>query len=74
MKEFPQTLLAFLLGFSVVIFAISYATNVESAQKIENIEKLYELKASLQTYKTIQETEGLIQNTQKLVDSLNTIK
>lgn len=74
MKEFPQFILTLLLGVSAVILSVSYYENAKSAQKIKNIEKLYYLKSNLETTLTIKQTQELLSETERMVDSINAIK
>jgi hypothetical protein len=60
MKKFIQSIPAFLIGLSVLIVAVSYYETNESAQKIENIEKMIHLKQWMDNEKSIKETEQYI--------------
>ncbi|HSE99833.1 MAG TPA: hypothetical protein VLA48_02965 [Nitrososphaeraceae archaeon] len=61
-------------GCALLIFSISSYENSKSAQKIENIDKLYRLKTELEKVKSMQETDSLIKDTERLIDSMNNIK
>lgn len=74
MKELTQYVLVLLLGASVMIFAISHYEISKSAQKIENIKVLYELKANLYNKKFNEDTDRWIKETQKKIDSLENIE
>jgi hypothetical protein len=74
MSKDAQFILAWLLGFSALGLVFTYSDRQESAQKIENMKTLYELKANLQAVENIQQTKLMIEDTQKAIDSLNNIK
>lgn len=57
MKEVISFILAIAISFSIFTLSFSIYNNKESAQKIENIERLYQLKTSLENNKNILETE-----------------
>jgi hypothetical protein len=70
MKEVPQFILSVLIGFSVLILSFGYVEREKSAQKIENIERLIRTKDYLSTKKSIQETDLLLEEMQRKIDSL----
>ena len=74
MREYAFGSLAILVGFSILTVAITYSTNAESAQKVENIKTLYELKTTLQQRKDRQELQEFIDSTQIYIDSLENNK
>lgn len=74
MREYAFGALAILVGFSILTVAITYSTNAESAQKVENIKTLYELKTTLQQRKDRQELQEFIDSTQIYIDSLENNK
>ena len=74
MKETPQFILAVLIGFSVLVLSVGYIGNRNSAQKIENIKTLYELKANLENKKFNEDIDRWIEETQKKIDSLENEK
>ena len=74
MREYAFGALAILVGFSILTVAITYYTNAESAQKVENIKTLYELKTTLQQRKDRQELQEFIDSTQIYIDSLENNK
>lgn len=57
MKELTQYVAVLILGASILICSVSYYENSKSAQKIENIKTLYELKSNLENKKWIEETQ-----------------
>lgn len=62
------------VGFALLIIAVSYYETQESAQKIENIKTLYELKANLENKKFNETTDKYIKETQLKIDSLENEK
>lgn len=74
MKEVISFILAIAISFSIFTLSFSIYNNKQSAQKIENIERLYQLKTSLENNKNILETEKYIKETQKLIDSIENDK
>ncbi len=74
MSKQAQAILALLIGWSVLVGTMYYFSNAESAQKIENIEKLTRLKRDLELDMSAHETEDLIKHIEKNIDSLNNIK
>lgn len=66
--------LAVLGGFALLTFSMAYYENSKSAQKIENIKSLYDLKTTLERRKDSQDTQQWIDSTQVLIDSMNNIK
>ncbi|WP_396180271.1 hypothetical protein [Flavobacterium sp.] len=70
MKEVPQFILSVLIGFSVLILSFGYVEREKSAQKIENIERLIRTKDYLSTKKSIQETDLLLEEMQRKIDSM----
>ncbi len=74
MSKQAQAIFALLIGLSALTGTMYYFSNAESAQKIENIEKLTKLKIDLQAVEDIQHTKLMIRDTQKAIDSLNNIK
>ena len=73
MKNYAISVLAIFIGFSMLTLSIAYYENSKSAQKIENIEKLYGLKTTLQQNKDRREIQDLVDSTQIMIDSLNNI-
>lgn len=69
-----KEILAVLLGWTALCLVLTYAQNSAAEQKIENIDKLYRLKTNLENVKSIQKTDSLIQDTERLIDSMNNIK
>lgn len=74
MKEVISFILSITIGFSMITLSLSIYNNRESAQKIENIERLYQLKTSLENNKNVLETETYIKETQRLIDSIENDK
>lgn len=70
MKELSVYILTVFIGLSAMICAISYYETSESAQKIENIKTLYELKSNLESKKFNEDTDKWIKETQLKIDSL----
>lgn len=70
MKGTTQFILAVLIGFSILILSLGYISNQKSAQKIENIKTLYELKSNLENKKFNEDTDRWIKETQLKIDSL----
>ena len=70
MKEVPQFILSVLIGFSVLILSLGYTEREKSEQKIENIERLIRTKDYLSTKKSIQETDLLLEEMQRKIDSM----
>jgi uncharacterized membrane protein YidH (DUF202 family) len=70
MKEVPQFILSVLIGFSILILSLGYAEREKSEQKIENIERLVRTKDYLSTKKSIQETDLLLEEMQRKIDSM----
>jgi hypothetical protein len=70
MKEVPQFILSVLIGFSILILSLGYTEREKSAQKIENIERLVRTKDYLSTKKSIQETDLLLEEMQRKIDSM----
>jgi hypothetical protein len=70
MKEVPQFILSVLIGFSILILSFGYVEREKSAQKIENIERLIRTKDYLSTKKSIQETDLLLEEMQRKIDSM----
>lgn len=73
MRNYAISVLAIFIGFSILTLSMAYYENSKSAQKIENIEKLYKLKTELQQNKERREIQDLIDSTQIMIDSLNNI-
>lgn len=73
MKHYLTTLAIVFIGFSMLTLSFNYADNSRSAQKIENIERLYKLKTDLKENKDRREIQDYIDSTQILIDSLNSI-
>ena len=73
MRNYAISVLAIFIGFSILTLCMAYYENSKSAQKIENIEKLYKLKTELQQNKERREIQDLIDSTQIMIDSLNNI-
>lgn len=74
MRDYAISVLAVFIGFSMLTLSMAYYENSKSAQKIENIEKLYELKTTLQQNKDRREIQDFIDSTEVMIDSLNNIK
>jgi uncharacterized membrane protein len=70
MKETTQFILAVLIGFSILILSLGYIGNQNSAQKIENIKVLYELKSNLESNKSSKEIEEMCKEIEQKIDSL----
>jgi hypothetical protein len=70
MKEVPQFILSVLIGFSILILSLGYTEREKTAQKIENIERLVRTKDYLSTKKSIQETDLLLEEMQRKIDSM----
>lgn len=70
MKESTQFILAVFTGFSVLALSMAYIDNQKSAQKIENIKTLYELKSNLENKKFNEDTDRWIKEIQNKIDSL----
>lgn len=62
-----KEILAVLLGWAALGLMFIYAENSAAEQKIENIDKLYRLKTELENVKSIQETDSLIKDTERLI-------
>jgi hypothetical protein len=73
MKHYLTALSIIFIGFSMLTLSLSYLINSKSAQKIENIERLYKLKTDLKENKDRREIQDYIDSTQILIDSLNNI-
>lgn len=73
MKHYLTALVIVFIGFSMLTLCFNYVDNSKSAQKIENIERLYKLKTDLKENKDRREIQDYIDSTQILIDSLNNI-
>jgi Flp pilus assembly protein TadB len=73
MKNNLTALVIVFIGFSMLTLTFNYVDNSKSAQKIENIERLYKLKTDLKEIKDRKEIQDYIDSTQILLDSLNNI-
>lgn len=71
MRDLALNILTVLVGLSMLIVSMAYYENSKLAQKVKSIEKLTNLKRSLELDLSIYETKVLIINTQKSIDSLN---
>jgi len=69
-----KEILALILGFATLGLVFTYAENSAAEQKIKNIDKLYRLKMDLENVKSMQETDSLIKDTERLIDLMNNIK
>ena len=74
MKEAGIYIFSVFCGIAVLVLATSYYENKESAQKIENIKTLYELKSNLENKKFNEDTDRWIKETQLKIDSLQNLK
>lgn len=71
MRDLALNILTVLVGLSMLTVSMAYYENSKLAQKVKSIEKLTNLKRSLESDLSIYETKVLIINTQKSIDSLN---
>lgn len=70
MKQLTEYVAVLLVGCSILICAIGYYERQKSAQKIENIKNLYELKSTLENRKFNEDIDRYIKETQIKIDSL----
>lgn len=73
MKELALYVLALMFGLALLPLSVSYYENAKSAQKIENLKNLYELKSDLQNKYSSKQTEQWIKETQIKIDSINNL-
>lgn len=74
MRDIALYILAVLVGLSILTVSMAYYENSKLAQKVESIEKLNNLKRSLELDLSIDETKVFIINTQRSIDSINSIE
>lgn len=74
MSKDAQSILAILLGWSALCFVFAYSDRAESAQKIDNIERLYQIKRSLNIERDAIYIDSLDLEITKKIDSLMNIK
>lgn len=67
-------ILCFLLGWSTIILAIGHYTVAESAQRVENIERLSKIKVSLELEAQILQNKKFIKEVEVMVDSINKLE
>lgn len=60
-----------LIGVSVLVLSIGFYQNNESAQKIENIEKLYRIKKDQELERDFLQTKKNIREIEVMMDSIN---
>lgn len=73
MKYFLTGLVIVFVGCSMLTLSLTYLVTSKSAQKVENIERLYKLKTDLKYNKDCRDIQNYIDSTQIMIDSLNNI-
>lgn len=74
MDKTAQQILAILLGIATICSVLVYSENSAAEQKIKNIETLVQTRDYLSTRISVQESHLMLQEVERHIDSLNSIK